>query len=258
MTALQIDRLTAGWGSAAVIHDVTLEVPAGSFTALVGPNGSGKSTLLATLFGGLTPYRGSARLGGDDLLAMPAKQRARRVGVLTQQPPLGHDFTAGEMVLLGRTPHLGLFARPTEADRAHVRSCMAQTGTSDLAPRPMSTLSGGERQRVLLARALAQQPDLLVLDEPINHLDPRHQLEVLELSAGAGLTTITALHSLDLAALHADQVIVLDGGRLRIAGSPDEVLTPDLVREVFDIAVEPVIDSRGRRRLLTMPSAGAG
>ncbi|MEV1294306.1 ABC transporter ATP-binding protein [Pseudonocardia sp. NPDC049635] len=239
---LVVDGVSVGHGGDPVVHDATLTVPDGAVLALVGPNGSGKSTLLKTLYRVLKPLRGDLLLGADDLLAMPHRDNARAVGVLTQDDAGGYDFTAWEAVMLGRSPHLGTLGRPGPADTAVVTDALDRTGCTAFADRPLSQLSGGERQRVLLARALAQQPRVLVLDEPTNHLDPRHQLGILRLARNLRVTVVAALHSLDLAAQYADLVAVLSAGRIVAVGPPAEVFTPHLLEAHFRVDGSIVAD----------------
>jgi iron complex transport system ATP-binding protein len=218
-----------------IVADVDLDVEPGSFTALVGPNGSGKSTLLRTIYRALRPSAGAVRLGGEDTWALPAREAARRRAVVTQHQLTGSEFTVHEVVVMGRNPHKGWLDRESSHDRRIVGDALARVGLAALAPRAFSTLSGGERQRVLLARALAQQAPLIVLDEPTNHLDVRAQLDLLDLVRDLGVTTVAALHDLDHAAAYADRVAVLHDGRLVATGPPLEVLTPELIAEVFGV-----------------------
>ncbi|TXK41530.1 ABC transporter ATP-binding protein [Nonomuraea sp. C10] len=242
---LDIDAVSVALGGRDVVEEVSLAIPAGSFTALVGPNGSGKSTLLRTVYRALRPHTGEIRLDGRDLWSMPAAHAARNVGVLMQEQHTGFEFTVAETVALGRTPHLGFFDRLTGADRAAIAEALERTGLTSYADRRVGRLSGGERQRVLLARALAGRPRLLVLDEPTNHLDVRHQLDILELVRDLDITVLAALHSLDLAATYADTVAVLREGRMVTHGPAADVLTPATIGEVFDVDAT-VHDAGGR------------
>ncbi|MFF0146016.1 iron complex transport system ATP-binding protein [Amycolatopsis sulphurea] len=254
---LVFDGVSAGYAEVPAVHDVTLTIAAGEFVAVVGPNGSGKSTLLKTVYRALRPKMGVVRLGDDDIWAARHRDVARRVGVLGQDQAGGYDFTAREAVRLGRYPHLGAFDRLTAADEAVVAEALRRTGAEVFADRPLSTLSGGERQRVLLARALAQQPELLVLDEPTNHLDPAHQISALSLVSSLGITVIAALHTLDLAARYATAIVALKAGAIAAAGPPEEVLTPAVFREVFEVDGQVVPDPvDGRPRVLLRELAG--
>lgn len=251
---LRFTDVTAGWTAVAAVSGIDLDVAPQTIVALVGPNGSGKSTLLRTVYRALRPRAGHLVLGEDDLWAVPAREVARRVGVLPQDESAGFDFTAEQAVALGRAPHLGIFDRLRAEDHEIVRSVLEQVGCSELARRTISTLSGGERQRVLLARALAQQPRLLVLDEPTNHLDPRHQMDVLGLVRDMGTTVLAALHDLDLAASYSDHVAVLSHGRIVTVGKPREVFTPELLAAVFGVDGSLLPDPvTGRPRLLLRP-----
>ncbi len=232
---LDLDAISVSIACRPVLDRVSLTVHPGRFTALVGPNGSGKSTLLRAVYRARRPDAGTVRLDDRDLWSMSAAEAARHTGVLMQEQHSGFEFTVAETVALGRTPHLGMFDRFTRADRAAVDDALARTGLIRFRDRRVGELSGGERQRVLLARALAQQPRLLVLDEPTNHLDIRHQLDILELVRDLDITVLAALHSLDLAAAYADSVALLDAGRLVAHGTPEDVLTPTAIREVFDV-----------------------
>lgn len=232
---LDLDTISVAIAGRPILDQVSLTVHPGRFTALVGPNGSGKSTLLRTVYRARRPDAGAVRLDGRDLWAMSAAEAARHTGVLMQEQHSGFEFTVAETVALGRTPHLGVFDRFTRADRAAVDDALVRTGLTPFRDRRVGELSGGERQRVLLARALAQQPRLLVLDEPTNHLDIRHQLDILELVRDLDITVLAALHSLDLAATYADTVALLDEGRLVAHGTPEDVLTPAAIREVFTV-----------------------
>ncbi|MDG4825086.1 ABC transporter ATP-binding protein [Asanoa sp. WMMD1127] len=232
---LDIESVSATLGGRRVLDDITMSVPSGRFAALVGPNGSGKSTLLRAVYRARRPDAGSIRLDGADVWRMSAADAARHTGVLMQESHTGFEFTVAETVGLGRSPHLGLFDRLTRSDRAVVSDALGRTGLTAFASRPVGELSGGERQRVLLARALAQQPRLLVLDEPTNHLDIRHQLELLELVRDLDVTVLAALHSLELAAAYADTTAVLRAGRLVAHGPTAEVLTPARIGEVFEV-----------------------
>ena len=227
--------ITAGYAGIPAVADIDLSISPGEFVAVVGPNGSGKSTLLRTVYRALRPSAGHVLLGEDDLWRVRHRQVARTVGVLDQEQSGGYDFTVGEAVALGRYPHLGPFDRLTRDDDTVVTGALRRCGCTHLTDRPLSTLSGGERQRVLLARALAQQPRLLVLDEPTNHLDPEHQITALELVSSLGITVLAALHSLDLAAQYASTVIALWGGKVHSVGTPEEVFTARTLREVFRV-----------------------
>lgn len=239
--------MTVGYGGPPAVRQATLAVAAGEFVAIVGPNGSGKSTLLKAVYRALRPEGGRIVLGEDDLWRVPHRTVARAVGVLGQDADGGFDFTSRESVALGRYPHLGTFDRPGPRDAAIVTESMMRADCVQLADRPLSTLSGGERQRVLLARALAQQPRVLILDEPTNHLDPEHQLAAMRLASSLGVTVLAALHSLDLAAQYATAVVVLSGGKVVRAGPPSEVFDRETLRAVFRVDGSLLVDPVSRR-----------
>ncbi|HEY7472578.1 MAG TPA: ABC transporter ATP-binding protein [Gemmatimonadota bacterium] len=213
-----------------------LEVDAGEMVAILGPNGSGKSTLLRLLLGVLEPRRGAAEYGGIAAARWRAVERARRIGVLPQHEEPAFPVRVGELVAMGRYPHLGRWRRPGPRDHAAVRGALERCRVEDLAARPFATLSGGERQRARLARALAQEPESLALDEPTASLDVAHEMEIWEIlrqEAGRGRAVLLTTHHLNLAARYADRLVLLHRGRARAAGKPAEVLTADAVSDVY-------------------------
>ncbi|MGW1074413.1 ABC transporter ATP-binding protein [Streptomyces sp. NPDC002537] len=237
---VDIEGLSVEIAGARLVEDIALRADSGSFVGLVGPNGSGKSTLLRCAYRALRPAAGTVRLDGDDLHALTAREGARRLAALPQESASEFGFTVAEIVAMGRLPHQGAAGRATARDAEVCAQALARVGAGHLAERSFPSLSGGEKQRVLIARALAQQPEVLVLDEPTNHLDIAQQLEVLSLVRGAGLTVLAALHDLDLAATHCDALYVIAGGRIVASGPPDEVLTAGLLAEVFGVRAHRV------------------
>lgn len=228
-------------GHAEVLRGLSFRVRAGEYVGLLGPNGAGKSTLLRTLAGVQPLAGGTLLLAGRPLPAWPARERARRVALVRQQTTLSFDFTAEEVVALGRAPHLGWLAPLAPSDRARVAAALAVLDLAPLAARPVPQLSGGEQQRVLLAQALAQDAPTLLLDEPTAHLDVRHQLDLLARVArlaAEGRTVIAAFHDLPLAARFASRLLVLRDGRIVADGPPAEVLTPGLLRDAFGVRAE--------------------
>ncbi|WP_372405580.1 ABC transporter ATP-binding protein [Streptomyces luteireticuli] len=234
---LTVDRLHIALDGRPILHDASLDAGPGDIVGLVGPNGSGKSTLLRAVYRSLRPQQGVVRVGGDDVWALSPRAAARRTAAVLQDGgsgPAGLSVT--EVVALGRTPHHGLLGRDGADDHAAVEGALDACGARPLAGRDFTSLSGGERQRVLLARALAQQPELLVLDEITNHLDIRARFELLALIRSTGITTLAVLHDLDLAARLCDHLVVLHEGVVVAAGPVLDVLTPGLLREVFGVA----------------------
>lgn len=235
---LEVGSLTVRVGAATVLDGAAFIAPPGAVTALLGPNGAGKSTLLRALAGVERPASGTVVFGGEELLTMRRRERARRLAFVEQEASTELPMTVRAVVGLGRTPHESAFAGRDPEAAAIVDDAMRTAGVAAFADRELLSLSGGERQRVMLARALAQQPRLLLLDEPTNHLDVGSQLEVLEVLqrlAATGTTVVAALHDLTLAAAHADTVVVLSHGRVVAAGPTAATLTPELVHEVYGI-----------------------
>ena len=219
-----------------IVSDVSVEVQSGHLHGVVGPNGSGKSTILRCIYRSLRPTEGAVRLDGDDLWRdLSARAAARRRAVVAQDTNLDLDFSVRDVVAMGRAPHKRLFERDNQRDAVLIDKALADVGMAWAGERLVATLSGGERQRVFLARALVQQAPILVLDEPTNHLDVRAQVELLELVRSLGLTTITALHDLDHAASICDAITVVHHGRVVVTGPPIEVLTPQLIGDVFGV-----------------------
>lgn len=236
-------------GPIGILDGVTLDVASGEIAGLIGPNGSGKSTLLRTLYRHLRPSRGNVTADGDDLWTLSARDNARRVAAVPQERPTEFDYRVREIVEMGRIPHAGLFTSISRDSARAADDAMDRVGVAHLADRAFATLSGGERQRVLVARALVQDTPLLVLDEPTNHLDIRHQLELLELLTELGLTTLLAIHDLNLAAAYCDTIHVLTDGHLVASGPTHKILTPDLVSDVFGVACTTTTDDDGTLRL---------
>ncbi|WP_433547454.1 ABC transporter ATP-binding protein [Streptomyces sp. CA-294286] len=238
MTVLRTEGLSYGTDGRHLVDTVDIEARAGETVGLVGPNGSGKTTLLRCVYGTLAPTHGRALLDGEDLHAMGAKKRARRLATVPQDGQAVFELTVREVVAMGRSPHKKFWEADTAADAVLVRDALERVGIGGLADRAFPSLSGGERQRALVARALVQQPALVVLDEPTNHLDIRYQLEVLSLVRALGTTNLLALHDLNLAAYYCDRLYVLDSGRVVASGTPKEVLTPDLLQQVYGVDAE--------------------
>ncbi|NOT44757.1 MAG: ABC transporter ATP-binding protein [Acidobacteria bacterium] len=239
-----------------LLRDVALEVPTGSFTGLIGPNGCGKTTLLRLCAGMLRPDRGVLTLDGQDVTALPRRALARRLAVVPQATHPVFDYTAMEMVLMGRHPHLGRFQFEGPDDLRHAERALAATGTSHLAHRTFGTLSGGEQQRVVIAAALVQATDVLLLDEPTASLDLGYQLEVASLLAALnrdqGITMLMATHDLNLAASVCDRLILLRDGHVLAQGPTRDVLTDDAVRALYGVDVDIVAHERSGR-LVVLP-----
>jgi iron complex transport system ATP-binding protein len=232
---LRLDGLSVVVDGKALVHELSLDVAAGQVVGLIGPNGSGKSTALRCIYRALRPTAGVVLVGGDDVTALSRRESARRVAALTQEGGSDLDFTVAETVALGRTPHKQGNQALSRREWELCERAMTQLDVLHLADRGVLSLSGGERQRVLAARALVQEPEVLVLDEPTNHLDVRHQIELLSLLRGSGITVLVVLHDLNLAAATCDRLGVLSEGSLVAAGAPWDVLTPELVAQVFGV-----------------------
>ena len=221
-----------------LVDSVDIDVLPGRLTALIGPNGAGKTTLIHALAGTARPSEGDIRWNSRDWLAEPRRSRARVAALVEQDATAELPMTVQTVVALGRTPHGSLFGGGT-GDNAVVRSALRRVGIEDFATRQFGTLSGGERQRVHLARALAQEPLLLLLDEPTNHLDVHAQLGTLrlvqELARDNGVAALAALHDLNLAAAYADDIVVLEHGRVVARGTPWDVLTAELLRRLYRV-----------------------
>ncbi|MEU4703141.1 ABC transporter ATP-binding protein [Nonomuraea dietziae] len=237
---LTLDGLSVVTDGRSLVRELSLRVESGSVVGLVGPNGSGKSTALRCVYRALRPSSGTVWVGEDDLARVTARESARVIAAMTQDGGLDLAFTVEEVVALGRTPHLRGNQPLSERERQLCEQAMDRLDIRHLARRVVLTLSGGERQRVLLARALVQEPEILVLDEPTNHLDVRHQVGLLSLLRGLGLTVLVVLHDLNLAAAACDRLGVLSRGRLVAAGPPVDVLTAELVRDVFGVEASVV------------------
>ncbi len=256
---LAADGLALDLGRRRVLDGVSLRLHAGQWTAIVGPNGAGKSSLLGLLAGLRRPQAGQVQLCGRPLDAWRARERAARLAWLSQQGEAEGDLAVQDVVELGRLPRQGLLGQPDAQDHAAVQQAMAATECGHLAARRLNELSGGERQRVLLARALAVQAAVLLLDEPTTHLDAPHQralLQALAQQARAGAAVAVVLHDLTQA-LAADRVLVLAGGRVQAEGSPDDAALRDCLMAVFDHAF--VIESLavdGQRRWVAVPRLG--
>jgi iron complex transport system ATP-binding protein len=259
MSALMAAEVRVRLGTAVPVDGVSLRVESGGWLAVLGPNGAGKSTLLRAL-AGLLPYQGSVTLEPGPA-GHGRRDLARVLAYVAQQPTLPPDVTVRGYVLLGRTPYLGYLGNPGRADREIVEAALDRLELAGFAGRTLGTLSGGERQRVVLARALAQQPRVLLLDEPTSALDLGHQQQVLELvdrlRRDDGLTVVSTMHDLTAAAQYAQSLVLLDRGRVAAAGTPAEVLTAARVREVYHALVSVGSDTVGRPVLTPLRPPGA-
>ncbi|MEU2893054.1 ABC transporter ATP-binding protein [Streptomyces albidoflavus] len=252
--ALTAEELTLGYADRTVIDSLDLAVEPGRITVIVGANACGKSTLLRSMSRLLAPRAGRVLLDGRQVHRFPAKELARTMGLLPQSPLAPEGITVSDLVGRGRHPHQGVFSRWSREDDAAVASALEATRTEELAERAVDELSGGQRQRVWIAMALAQQTDLLLLDEPTTFLDVSHQVEVLDLltdlNATRGTTIVMVLHDLNLAARYPDHLIALADGRLHAQGAPSEVLTEETVRAVFGLESRIIEDPVSGRPLM--------
>lgn len=268
--SLVADSLTLAYGDRIVVADLDLEVPAGRITAIIGANGCGKSTLLRALGRLISPRAGRVLLDGQALQALSSKEVARTLGLLPQSPTAPEGIAVADLVGRGRHPHQRLLARWSARDYEVVAQSLVATGTADLADRSVDELSGGQRQRVWIAMALAQETDILLLDEPTTFLDVAHQVEVLDLltdlNRARGTTIVMVLHDMNLAARYADHILAMRDGRIVASGPPTRVVTPALIREVFaleslvvpdPVSGTPIVLPRGRHHVLDSTGADA-
>lgn len=260
---LRVENLTVAYGSRVALREVSFDLPDGRLMAIIGPNGAGKSTLICALSGVLAPRSGRILVDGQDLASIPSMERARRIAVVPQARQLPPAFTAWEVVLMGRTPHLNWFGQTSARDEELARQAMERTNTLHLAERRVGELSGGEQQRLLLARALTQSAPLLLLDEPTTHLDLQHQLALLGQVRGlvhengtARRTALTVLHDLNLVSRYADLVALLVDGRLAACGTPAEVLTPERLSEAYQVPLRVLTPAPGGTPIIVPSSFG--
>ena len=253
-TTLTTESLTLGYGERTIVTDLSLELPTGQITTIVGANACGKSTLLRGMARLLPPESGRVLLDGSDIHGLPTKQVARRLGLLPQSPIAPEGITVAELVAQGRHPHRRAFSRWTTDEDAIVADALEATGVLALADRVVDELSGGQRQRVWIALALAQQTEVLLLDEPTTFLDVCHQVEVLDLltdlNRARGTTIAMVLHDLNLAARYADHLVAVHHGMVHARGTAEQVLTEDMVKVVFGLDAQVMTDPTSGRPMI--------
>jgi iron complex transport system ATP-binding protein len=259
---LQVKGLSCGYGKRVVLHGVSFGIERGEFVGIIGPNGSGKTTLLRAINGFLRPFQGTIALEGREIRHMDRRELAQRVAVVTQSPQTAPPFSVEEMVLLGRIPHWGRFQLlETAKDVGKGERAMHLAGIAHARDRQMGELSGGEQQLALVARALAQEPRLLLLDEPTAHLDIGHQSQIMDLlrqlNREQSLSIAVVLHDLALASLYCQRLILLHEGRLRKIGPPNKVLLKEVVEQVYQTTVR-VVKIPGKGSPIILPLGGKG
>ena len=250
---LEAKDIEAVLGGTPILRGVSLEVDHNDFVGIIGPNGSGKSTLLKCIYRVLKPQAGIVRLDGTDIRELSYKKSAQTIAVLAQHNYYNFEFSVQDVVLMGRSPHKRTMERDNAQDYAIVAQALETVGMADMAKRSFSTLSGGEQQRVILARALAQQTPCLILDEPTNHLDIKYQLQLLDIVKGLNRTVISAIHDLNIAAMYCTWLVVMKDGKVITQGTPRQVLTPELIREVYEVEATVSTDAQGILRILYYP-----
>ena len=232
---VKVDHICWSVDGHKILHNVDLDIELGSFVGLVGPNGSGKSSLLRCIYRVLKPDSGEITLDEENVWRLAAKEAAKRTAVVLQEYPTEFEFTVEEIVSMGRNPHKGMFDHDTEEDARIIEDALEKVDMTNFVSRSFRTLSGGEKQRVMIARTLAQQAKFLILDEPTNHLDIRYQLETMDLVKSLGITTLAALHDLNIATSYCDEIYMMNAGTIVASGPPEEVLNPSLIHEVFGV-----------------------
>lgn len=240
-SGLQVEALSLGYNGHDVLSSISIGVRPGEMVGLIGPNGCGKSTLIRGISRVLTPRSGRVVIGNSDIAALSRSDLARMLAVVPQTPLLPANFTVYDVISMGRTPYLGRFSEESKEDIAAICRALDETGTNAIAERRIGELSGGERQRVTIARALAQEPRIMLLDEPTAHLDINYQVQILDLVRRLchqkQLAVLTALHDLNLAAQYCDRLVMLRQGNVFREGLPGEVITQDAIREVYGVSV---------------------
>ncbi len=254
---ISVEHLFVGYHERTAVEDASLVVPAGSITALIGPNGAGKTSLIRAASGVIPIRSGNIRLSGREISVLKPAERARLVAVVPQARQLPEAFTARELVSAGRTPWMNWLGQASAHDQAAIRTAMERTETLELSDRRLGELSGGEQQRLLLARALAQEAPLLMLDEPSAHLDLRYQIELLDLIrdlvTGLGLGVLVALHDLNLVARIADSVVLMVAGRVKASGKVKKVIQPEVLSQAYGIPLVS-LKSRGGKPSYILPA----
>ena len=235
MIDIDIEQVGVTISKKKIVDCADICVHEGEFVGLIGPNGSGKSTLLKAVYRTLKPDSGEILLGGTSTEDLSLKENAKRLAVVAQHNHFSFDFLVEDVVVMGRTPHKAVMEMDNPEDAKIVDEALELVNMSHTKGRKFASLSGGEQQRIILARALAQQTPCLVLDEPTNHLDIKYQLEVLDIVKSIGCTALCALHDLNLAAQFCDRVYILKDGKIRYEGTPEEVLTEDIISEIYDV-----------------------
>ena len=236
-----------------IVHGISLDIPEGKVTAIIGPNGCGKSTTLKAL-SRILPYKGSVTFKGQEMSTLSQREFAKCLAILTQSPQAPSDLTVNDLVEMGRFPHRGFLGRAGKDDKEHVEWALEQTGVKEMRYRLLNTLSGGERQRAWIAMALAQRPEVLLLDEPTTYLDICHQLEIMQLigrlNQELGLTVVMVVHDLNHAIMYADHVVVVKAGQLVTSGAPREIITAELLADVFKVKADEFMLSNDLRALV--------
>ena len=247
---IDVRAVNAVLGGAHILKDVSMGTAGNRFIGVIGPNGSGKSTLLKCIYRVLKPSEGEVRFDGIPLQGIPVKESAKMVAVVAQHNYYNFEFSVEEVVLMGRAPYKKALERDNAEDYRIVKEALEEVGMTEFSHRGFSTLSGGEQQRVILARALAQQTPCLILDEPTNHLDIKFQLQLMDIVKSLNRTILSAIHDLNIAAMYCDYLYVMKNGQIYAQGTPEEILTVDLIRDVYEVDAEVFRDSKGILRIL--------
>ena len=250
---IKAEDITFSWGSTEILHKVSMSAGNGAFVGVIGPNGSGKSTFLKCVYRIWEQNGGVIWIDGKETSKMSYRDTARLLGVVAQHNVYDFDFSVKEVVLMGRSPHKKLMERDNAKDLEIVRNALREVGMEEFEKRPFAGLSGGEQQRVILARALTQETKGFILDEPTNHLDIKYQLQLLSTVKRMHKTVMAAFHDLNIAALYCDEIYVMKKGKVYAAGTPREILTEELIRDVYEVEAQIIEDKNGNPHIIYCP-----
>lgn len=235
MFKLEVKNLDFSIDKKEILKDISFEIPKGAFVGIIGPNGSGKSTILKNIYRLYKPNSGQITLDNKNLLNMKDKECAKEIAVLAQESNSQFDFTVEQIVKMGRYPYKSVFEDYSKKDLDMVNDMLKRVGLEDYVGRSFSKLSGGEKQRTLIARALVQDTDFLILDEPTNHLDIGYQIQLMDLVKSLNITTLSAIHDMNIASMYCDYLIVMKDGKIKKCGSVKEVITKEMLKETFGV-----------------------